>query len=298
MGNFYIWSGDVQGLVEYFNPDFFSAYQYWNIDSLVDTDNWKQVKNIHCLEQGLWWKYCEEHYGPDIIICGPCSSVLDIAWRLSAANCLNSWDSVISVEQWAGRGQLRRRWSSPVGNIYAALKCSYLGNLFSIGLPVIIGLCLVKSFAELGVSLSLKWPNDIMLNRQKVGGILVEEKKENVFAGIGINLNRIPVLSASENLDVWAIQDLQVPPQLVNPASFWQRLVHRVILWYEVLVANEHMQSIATQVEHVMDFLGEEIEIKSYEERFTAKILGVDDQLGLRVEENGREKVLYNVSLL
>ena len=298
MGNFYIWSGDVQGLVKYFDPNLLPEYQYWNIESLAETVNWKQVKNIHCIEEGLWWKCQEEYVGPDIIICGPCSSVLDIAWRLSAAHCLNSWDSVISVEQWAGRGQLRRRWSSPIGNIYAALKCSDLANLFNICLPVIMGFCLIKSFEETGVSLNLKWPNDLMLNRQKVGGILVEEKENNVFVGIGINLNRIPVISENGNPGVSAIQSFQGPPQSVNLANFWQRLVHRVILWYEALAANDHMQSIADQVEQVMEFLGEEIEIKSYGERFTAKILGVDNSLGLRVEKGGRKQVLYNASLL
>lgn len=298
MGNFYIWSGEVQGLVEYFDPNFLTEYQYWNIEPLADTDSWKQIKNIHCIEQGLWWKHQEEHYGPDIIICGPCSSVLDIAWKLSATNCLNLWDSVISVEQWAGRGQLRRRWSSPIGNIYAALKSSSLVNLSSISLQVIMGFCLVKSFEALGVSLELKWPNDLMLHRRKVGGILIEEKKEDIFAGIGINLNCIPVISANENPDVVAIQKLQHPPQSVNPASFWQRLVHRVVLWYEVIVANENMQNIAAQIEQVMAFLGDEIQIESSGEQFTAKILGVDNQLGLRVEKDGREKILYNASLL
>ncbi len=299
MGYFYIWSGEVPGLVQSLDPKSLPAYIYWNTGPIAGAGNWERVQEISCFErQSVWWRFQEGHTGPDIIICGPCSSVLDIAWRLSAAHCMKKWDSVISVRQWAGRGQLKRNWSSPVGNIYAALNLLPVENFAPTCLPVLIGLCLIRAFSDLGVSLKLKWPNDLLLSRQKVGGVLVEEKKEQCFAGIGINLNRIPEISEQEITSGLAVQKLLNSLCTDNPAGYWQRLVHRVFLWYEVLVANESMQNIASQVEQVMEFLGEEVRVTPGSgDPYNAIVLGVDQQLGLRIQKQGKQEVLYNAGL-
>ena len=53
---------------------------------------------------------------------GEVSSSLDVAFLLSGRGWLDVWDSVQAVSQTSGRGQLRRHWVSPPGNIYAALR--------------------------------------------------------------------------------------------------------------------------------------------------------------------------------
>jgi BirA family biotin operon repressor/biotin-[acetyl-CoA-carboxylase] ligase len=44
--------------------------------------------------------------------------------------------------------------------------------------------------AELGLSAQIKWPNDVMVNRRKVAGVLGELRNETVVVGIGINVNQ------------------------------------------------------------------------------------------------------------
>ncbi|MFW6415439.1 MAG: biotin--[acetyl-CoA-carboxylase] ligase [Thermodesulfobacteriota bacterium] len=299
MGFFYIWSGDVPDLVDPLEPASLADCQYWDNGEIADAASWSYLREITCSEeQGFWWQFNEPHQGADIIICGSCSSVLDVSWRLSAAHCLKKWDSLLSTRQWAGRGQLKRNWSSPVGNIYAALKLPPVEDLAHTRLPVLIGLCLIRAFSDLGHSLKLKWPNDLLLDRKKVGGILVEEKKKDVFAGIGINLNRLPEISEFGNTGGLAVQKLLNSHCAVDPASYWQRLVHRFVLWYEVLVANESMHDIAVQVEQVMDFLGEQARISPASgEPYTATVLGLDPYLGLKIGRKGKQEVLYNASL-
>ena len=53
---------------------------------------------------------------------GEVPSCLDTAMHLAVSGRLAFWDSVQCVAQTAGRGQLRRAWHSPPGNIYAALR--------------------------------------------------------------------------------------------------------------------------------------------------------------------------------
>ncbi len=130
------------------------------------------------------------------------SSALDLAHFLGKRNCFPPFSSIICRSQSKGRGQLQRAWSSESGNIYASLS---LPNIypFSTGLASpLIGALLVKALAKLGYKVKLKWPNDLVQQSEdgswkKVAGILLEEKGNNLVAGIGINLSKAPSL---ENL--------------------------------------------------------------------------------------------------
>ena len=53
---------------------------------------------------------------------GTVPSVLDTAWQAVAEGRLNVFDSILAAAQTAGRGQYRRNWHSPEGNLYAALR--------------------------------------------------------------------------------------------------------------------------------------------------------------------------------
>lgn len=298
MGYLYIWSGDVRGLVKYLDPGVLSSCQYWQAGVVSNPDYWQPVENWTCSEtQALWWQHKQKHPGPDIIICGDCYSALDVAWRLAFADCLGPWDSVLCITQWAGRGQLQRSWSSPPGNIYAALYCPKLEAFPQTCLPVLLGFCLVKAFREQGCCLSLKWPNDLILNRKKVAGILLEQKREITLAGIGVNLNRLPEPSRiTGNLEPGCLKGFQ---GVQNPVSYWQKLVRRVVLWYRLVFENFGLEEIAKQVEEVMEFIGENVWIRSSSEGiFSAQVVGLDSNLGLRIKKNAREQVLYNASLL
>ena len=57
-------------------------------------------------------------------------------------------------------------------------------------LSLLSGLSCVKAIAKIyGIPCGLKWPNDIMLNNKKIGGILIEAKKKYLVIGIGLNVN-------------------------------------------------------------------------------------------------------------
>jgi BirA family biotin operon repressor/biotin-[acetyl-CoA-carboxylase] ligase len=118
-------------------------------------------------------------------------------WGLRHANGFDplALTVITAEEQTAGRGRFKRQWVSPAGeNIYCTF-CFFLDN-HRLGLPNIPQV-LAVSAAELleseGFHPKLKWPNDILLNRKKVSGILCEttmvEDKVAVVVGIGLNVN-------------------------------------------------------------------------------------------------------------
>ena len=102
----------------------------------------------------------------------------------------------LAEHQTAGRGRRGRRWISPFGhNLYLSIGCYLQGPLEAFGgLSLLVGMRAVDVLRELGLSdVGLKWPNDLILDRGKLGGILIEFKSQEdhgvgVVVGIGINL--------------------------------------------------------------------------------------------------------------
>lgn len=104
--------------------------------------------------------------------------------------------TIISAEeQTAGRGRFTRRWESPKGlNVYTTFAfylekySSLIGNI-----PQVLAMSAVEALAELGFIVKLKWPNDLMIQDEKLGGVLCETTAIDnglfVIAGIGINVN-------------------------------------------------------------------------------------------------------------
>jgi BirA family biotin operon repressor/biotin-[acetyl-CoA-carboxylase] ligase len=94
--------------------------------------------------------------------------------------------------QTAGRGRYGREWVAPAGT---GLLCSIaLHPPAQLDAPelTLVGAIAAAEAVEgaTGLSAQIKWPNDVMLNRRKVGGVLGELKDGVVTLGIGINVNQ------------------------------------------------------------------------------------------------------------
>ncbi len=107
--------------------------------------------------------------------------------------------------QTAGRGRRGRVWHSPFArNLYLSLGWQFEGGAAALeGLSLAVGVAVVQSLESFGfTSLSLKWPNDILANRKKLAGILIEMSGDlsgrcQVVVGIGLNV-AMPGLDAGE----------------------------------------------------------------------------------------------------
>ena len=98
----------------------------------------------------------------------------------------------ICDEQTAGRGRLGRRWHAPPGT---AVLCSVVLRPPADRRPAelsLIGGMATADAAEraLGLTAQIKWPNDVMVNRRKVAGVLAEARDGAVVLGIGFNVNQ------------------------------------------------------------------------------------------------------------
>lgn len=96
---------------------------------------------------------------------------------------------VIADAQSAGRGRLGRNWQSPAGKgLYFSLilrpdepNPARFALLAGLGVAAA-----VESIVE--VPIACKWPNDILCNGCKIGGILCETRDQRVVVGVGLNV--------------------------------------------------------------------------------------------------------------
>jgi BirA family transcriptional regulator, biotin operon repressor / biotin---[acetyl-CoA-carboxylase] ligase len=110
---------------------------------------------------------------------------------------------VLAGQQTSGRGRHGRAWASPVGNLYASVLLGVEGPLAtSAQLSFVAGLALAEALerhAPGGALLRLKWPNDVLIGRAKVAGILLESidgihgaAPAGVIIGTGVNIVSCP----------------------------------------------------------------------------------------------------------
>ena len=94
---------------------------------------------------------------------------------------------VTAAEQTAGRGRDGRRWHAPAGR-------ALLASLVLRDAPPLLPIAAALAVAEVAAgaargTLSLKWPNDVLLDGRKLAGILVEARPAERWAVLGIGLN-------------------------------------------------------------------------------------------------------------
>ncbi|MES2012924.1 MAG: bifunctional biotin--[acetyl-CoA-carboxylase] ligase/biotin operon repressor BirA [Pseudomonadota bacterium] len=125
--------------------------------------------------------------------------------------------------QTKGRGRRGRHWQAGLG---ASLTFSLLwrfqcGASALSGLSLAVGVALMRTLHSFGITQAkLKWPNDVLINREKLAGILIElqgdmDGPSNAVIGVGINLN-LP-LSIKQQIDQPTTDLASVTTQAIDP---------------------------------------------------------------------------------
>jgi BirA family biotin operon repressor/biotin-[acetyl-CoA-carboxylase] ligase len=108
---------------------------------------------------------------------------------------------ITARSQTAGKGRLGRQWDSPAGNLFATALFNFPRPPAEAALACFsAGLAVIDAAEDVGVdtsALKLKWPNDVVLGRAKLAGILIETGTEQdelwMAAGFGVNITSAPV---------------------------------------------------------------------------------------------------------
>jgi BirA family transcriptional regulator, biotin operon repressor / biotin---[acetyl-CoA-carboxylase] ligase len=124
------------------------------------------------------------------------STMTEAAARLTVGT-IPPWTVVLANHQTRGSGRQGRPWITAPGDamlatIVAPLRVpSERAGLLAIA----VGTAIADALVEWGVSVALKWPNDVYLEQRKLGGVLIHAQlgvKAIALIGIGINLRSTP----------------------------------------------------------------------------------------------------------
>ncbi len=133
--------------------------------------------------------------GRQIYLFGEVTSTNDTV-RLLAKVGAREGTTVLAECQTEGRGRLGKTWFSPFGvNFYGSVL--FRPAILPKQAPVfsfIASLAAADAVRSVGLSAAIKWPNDILVGRKKVAGVLAEvatsgDRLEYVILGVGVNLN-------------------------------------------------------------------------------------------------------------
>jgi BirA family biotin operon repressor/biotin-[acetyl-CoA-carboxylase] ligase len=98
--------------------------------------------------------------------------------------------------QTAGRGRLQRAWQTLPGNLSLTIVVPWqAGRADGPTVALATGLAIRRTLARLvgsGGVVSIKWPNDVLIDGRKVSGTLIEADSSALCVGIGINVARGP----------------------------------------------------------------------------------------------------------
>lgn len=158
----------------------------------------------------------------------------------------------IAHQQTAGKGRAGRTWlAKPGDSICFSLAFPFKRKPAELtGLSLLVGLAVISGIAQAydldeatlyKVGLRLKWPNDLLLNNAKLGGILIEGGQAKtgdptwMIVGIGMNLRNANEIESSlggeSGLEVAALDQL-LPPQSTPPDVEY--------LWLKLIASLEH----------------------------------------------------------
>lgn len=249
--------------------------------------------------------------GP-VYLCGRSSSSLDVAAVLAAAGLLPPWSSVIATAQTRGRGQLRRVWISPPGNIYAAIRLPRDAVFAGSAAACVTGGLLAEALRRIGVPVAMKWPNDMLLFDRghagknawtKVGGILLEERSDVLLAGIGLNTAGAPESAALREGHALPAGRLPLPAAFCSTLSAWSALVEQMVFCYAEVKKHGERARLDFARNHLA-FKGYEVEVADGDApRQRGRLMGLDEEGGLQLALDGKGRgrgqtsVFYSGSL-
>jgi BirA family biotin operon repressor/biotin-[acetyl-CoA-carboxylase] ligase len=223
-----------------------------------------------------------------------CSSTNDLANEMALQGA-EEGTVVIADEQTAGKGTKGRIWYSKKGiGLYLSVILRPRKRDMSL-LPIVAGLAMRDAlFEKEGLPVELKWPNDLVHEGKKLGGILCEasflgNEISHAILGMGLNVNHerrdFPenFRSRATSLKILLENDIDVK-------TFLYRLWEILDDWYGFFQEGKEIQIIRAFEEYSVFSLGDVLAVKTEENGITGVYKGIDLRGRLLLHTEGIER--------
>lgn len=197
-------------------------------------------------------------------------------------------------EQTQGRGRRGRDWISAKGNLYCSGLYQHIGSSQSAALLSFVAALAVADVLETYIdrdAISLKWPNDVLINGKKTSGVLLEKGRTNnqdwIIIGIGINLVSSPARTefpATHVLAHMADEDLMSPePIMTGPDAALAVLARRFDYWRHILITQGFRPVRSEWLGRASRIPGP-VRVRLTDEDFSGQALGLGENGELQVQ--------------
>ena len=213
-----------------------------------------------------------------------------LAWATSGAKDLSL---LVADEQTMGRGRYDRPWFTPPGSALAFSLIIHPTSSERPHLSRLVGLAalsIAQAIQARGLYPEIKWPNDVLLNRRKVAGVLIElvwsgEDVENVVLGVGVNITKRAVPST----DILRFPAISMEDALGQPVDRAQ-VLHDILTNFISLRPQLGKDELIAQWEKLLAYQGRQVPVDMGGGHMAVgKVDGLEPDGSLKLrDENGK----------
>lgn len=209
---------------------------------------------------------------------------------------------VIAEEQTAGRGRMARPWQSPkyTGIWMSLILKPELPPFKAPQFTLITAVAVTEAIRDAtGVTPTIKWPNDLLLNGKKVTGILTELQADSdhirsIIIGIGVNVNQREF--PKELADIATSIAIE-KGETVSRAQIVQAIMKNLEIYYDEYMTNG-FSLIKEKWETYAISIGRSIIARTVTGTIRGKALGITEEGVLKLEdENGSIHDIYSADI-
>lgn len=157
--------------------------------------------------------------------------------------------AVMAQLQTQGRGSRGRNWDSPRGNLFLSVLLRPIGPAREAGLWALLAGVAIAEALEGFDGIQLKWPNDILLNGAKLGGVLIDAATDDrgglawLVIGMGINLAHAPEGIGRPTASL----EGRITPETLAPL-----ILERIAHWRRVRILEGFSEMRAAWLQHAL----------------------------------------------
>ncbi|MGL6197358.1 MAG: biotin--[acetyl-CoA-carboxylase] ligase [Lachnospiraceae bacterium] len=205
---------------------------------------------------------------------------------------------VIAESQSGGKGRRGRGWMSPAkGNIYMTILLR--PDIEPSRAPMLTLVMAHSAAAAIhqitGLATQIKWPNDVIVERKKVCGILTEMSAEidyinHVVIGIGINTNMLDIpTELAEKATSLAIEK----GQQIERAALAAAIINQFEKDYEIFMESSNLCGLKDSYNRILVNKNKEVMIQEVNQEFRGEALGINEsgELIVRREDGSLQQI-------
>ncbi|MHC4745736.1 MAG: biotin--[acetyl-CoA-carboxylase] ligase [Planctomycetota bacterium] len=238
-----------------------------------------------------------KHIGRKALVYKSTSSTNDIAAEY-AKNKKNHGLAVFAEEQTEGRGRTGNKWLTGKAD---SILCSIVLTKTKCN-PDLLSLAAAVAVAEAigqpaGKPARVKWPNDIILNKKKIAGVMLESKKYRdrtlYILGIGINCHQKKTSFPKELQKTATSIDMETRIT-TDRISLAKRLLTSLDQWLEI--AERKSKEVTRQWRKISIQLGHRVTLSYNGKKYAGNCIGIDPRRGLILQLDSGSRRMFHAA--